>query len=293
MTFQSPVVAGGGALIRNAIHSPNYVAGSAGWSINKDGSAEFSSVTLRGTLTVNKASDRIVIGDPAFANPTITAYKNGIAEPATLAGQRPLGSGVTGWSMSSANTVGHNRTQMQVDEDGWRILKGSVVWFGVDYLDAGILSTLNNGVQTWLPVVVKGKAYVGALVDSTVSTTTFVTVTSANNVNVPVIAGRGYRATVRIRVAGSVLNDRVRFIVADGTTQVGQEYLHRITGATGTFVDVEFQVYWAAALTTTIANLNLRMNLGSGTGVITVRVENPNYFMVVEEIGEATVISGI
>lgn len=47
MGFRNSILAGL-TLIREAIRSPNYVAGTSGWSINADGSAEFSDVTLRG-----------------------------------------------------------------------------------------------------------------------------------------------------------------------------------------------------------------------------------------------------
>lgn len=47
--FTNPLVAGT-TLIRTAIHSPDYVAGVSGWTINKDGTAEFNNVTVRGTL---------------------------------------------------------------------------------------------------------------------------------------------------------------------------------------------------------------------------------------------------
>lgn len=47
MPFSNPVV-GGTTLIRPAIHSPDYVPGVSGWSINKDGTAEFNDVTFRG-----------------------------------------------------------------------------------------------------------------------------------------------------------------------------------------------------------------------------------------------------
>lgn len=49
MTFSNPVV-GGTTLIRPAIHSPDYVPGVSGWSINKDGTAEFNDVVIRGDL---------------------------------------------------------------------------------------------------------------------------------------------------------------------------------------------------------------------------------------------------
>lgn len=49
--FKSNVVAGT-VLMRSAIQSPNYVAGTSGWTINQDGSVEFNNGTIRGTLIV-------------------------------------------------------------------------------------------------------------------------------------------------------------------------------------------------------------------------------------------------
>lgn len=49
MPFTNPLVAGT-TLIRSAIKSPDYVAGTSGWQISKDGSAEFNDVTVRGAL---------------------------------------------------------------------------------------------------------------------------------------------------------------------------------------------------------------------------------------------------
>jgi hypothetical protein len=57
MTFSNPIV-GGTTLIRPAIHSPNFVTGVSGWSINKDGSAEFSDLTVRG----DGNGDTVIIG---------------------------------------------------------------------------------------------------------------------------------------------------------------------------------------------------------------------------------------
>jgi hypothetical protein len=45
--FNNPIIGGGGALVYPSIHSPDYAAGSAGWSINKDGTAEFNNVVIR------------------------------------------------------------------------------------------------------------------------------------------------------------------------------------------------------------------------------------------------------
>lgn len=54
--FDNPVVGGQSKLIRSAIQSPNYVAGVSGWTINKSGTAEFNSATLRGLLEIGPAS---------------------------------------------------------------------------------------------------------------------------------------------------------------------------------------------------------------------------------------------
>lgn len=49
MQFQDDLAAGI-VLVRPALRSPGYVAGTTGWTVNIDGSAEFNDVTVRGTL---------------------------------------------------------------------------------------------------------------------------------------------------------------------------------------------------------------------------------------------------
>ncbi len=48
-SFTDPIVGGMGTLIRDAIRSRNYVATVSGWTINKDGTAEFSDIVIRGS----------------------------------------------------------------------------------------------------------------------------------------------------------------------------------------------------------------------------------------------------
>ena len=50
MSFTNSVVGGQGALVRPAIKSPNFVPGISGWTINKDGTAQFTGITLLGGL---------------------------------------------------------------------------------------------------------------------------------------------------------------------------------------------------------------------------------------------------
>lgn len=49
--FNNPIIGGGGALVYPSIHAPNYVPGSTGWTVNKDGSVEFNNGTFRGTVS--------------------------------------------------------------------------------------------------------------------------------------------------------------------------------------------------------------------------------------------------
>lgn len=51
MGFENEVIGGAAALVRAAVKSPNFVTGSAGWQISKDGSAEFNNMTVRGIFS--------------------------------------------------------------------------------------------------------------------------------------------------------------------------------------------------------------------------------------------------
>lgn len=67
------ILAGQGTLIRQMIQSPNYVPGVSGWTINKDGSAEFNNLTIRGTFAgtdfeINSSGIFFYNGAPASGN---------------------------------------------------------------------------------------------------------------------------------------------------------------------------------------------------------------------------------
>lgn len=68
--FANSIVGGVGALIRQYIKSPNYVPGVSGWSINKDGSAEFNNATFRGTVVISASGQELLVynGTPAAGN---------------------------------------------------------------------------------------------------------------------------------------------------------------------------------------------------------------------------------
>lgn len=78
--FRNPITGGQGALVRPAIKSPNYVAATIGWTINKDGTAEFNNVTVRGSVFVVGANGTIV---QITNTPTVALI---LLRPPTVAG---------------------------------------------------------------------------------------------------------------------------------------------------------------------------------------------------------------
>lgn len=71
--FNNSIIAGQGTLIRTMIQSPNYVPGVSGWTINKDGSAEFNNMTIRGKFSgtnfeINSNGAFFYSGVPATGN---------------------------------------------------------------------------------------------------------------------------------------------------------------------------------------------------------------------------------
>lgn len=59
--FAHAIAGGSGALDVAALHSPNYVPATTGWSINKDGSADFTGLTVRGQIIVESSDDGIFV----------------------------------------------------------------------------------------------------------------------------------------------------------------------------------------------------------------------------------------
>lgn len=76
MAFRNPAIAGQ-YLVRPALQSPNYVAGSSGWTVNRDGSAEFNSAVIRGSVSIgNPAGQHAILANPATGDP-LDVYDSG------------------------------------------------------------------------------------------------------------------------------------------------------------------------------------------------------------------------
>lgn len=90
MPFTNPLVAGT-ALVRSAINSPDYVPGVSGWAIKRDGSAEFTRLTVRSFI-----SGRFVDVD-TFSNPdrTVIDFRDGRTATLTLGCRTVLIDGLT------------------------------------------------------------------------------------------------------------------------------------------------------------------------------------------------------
>lgn len=105
--FNNPLT-GYTALRKPAIESPNYSAGSAGWTINQDGSAEFNNGTFRGTVTASvfEGTDYIQNSSGTFYYSGTPALGNLIASIAPAAGTDGFGNHyVSGFAVYSAGAL--------------------------------------------------------------------------------------------------------------------------------------------------------------------------------------------
>ncbi len=97
MPFRNPLVAGA-ILIREAIQSANYALGSAGWSINQDGSAEFNNVVIRGAVIAGSLVAQNGAGDKVSVVPDAPSYISDTTSPGILferAGETGDGASIT------------------------------------------------------------------------------------------------------------------------------------------------------------------------------------------------------
>jgi hypothetical protein len=102
--FSNSVVGGAQKLIRQAIQSPNFLTGIAGWIVRKDGSAEFNNLTIRGSFfgvnfILNSSGAFFYSGAPAAGNLIISiapaagtdGFTNAYKQHITIYGSIPTG----------------------------------------------------------------------------------------------------------------------------------------------------------------------------------------------------------
>jgi hypothetical protein len=96
--FNNPLTGLNGALILPQVKSPNFVTGVSGWTIKKDGSAEFNNLTIRGTFfgtnfIVNSKGVFFYSGAPANGNLVISLA--GVAGTDSFGNVYPQGLNIT------------------------------------------------------------------------------------------------------------------------------------------------------------------------------------------------------
>lgn len=128
MAFRNPILAGS-VLVRAAIQSSNYAAGSAGWQISRSGAAEFNNVTIRGGQ---------VVGGTALYYSGTPAAGNLIASVAAAAGTDAYGNkflaGVASYTSTSFAQVNNGQ-----------FLCGAMISGSPDVNDAGGIITSSGG----------------------------------------------------------------------------------------------------------------------------------------------------
>lgn len=74
LTWADPVAAGDGSLIYPALKSPNYVPGTTGWALDRNGNIDLNNATIRGELTVTGTGDSMIEIDSSSGLPLISLY---------------------------------------------------------------------------------------------------------------------------------------------------------------------------------------------------------------------------
>lgn len=80
--WANPIAAGDGSLIYPALKSPNFVSGSTGWTIRRDGTFELSGGVFRGEIEVDGPNNANIKINAIAGFPTINFYPDDVGPPA-------------------------------------------------------------------------------------------------------------------------------------------------------------------------------------------------------------------
>jgi len=144
--FANNILGGAANLIRKAIRSPNYITGVSGWTINKDGSAEFNGLAIRGTF--NGTNFLINSAGAFFYSPT-EAAGNLVASSANAAGTDQFGdhylAGQSSYQGGTATSVAAGVISFYTGSlaGGWALAATQQFFSGLILMSTG-LETQNN-----------------------------------------------------------------------------------------------------------------------------------------------------
>jgi hypothetical protein len=123
MEFQDEL-AGGVVLVRPALQSPGYVAGTSGWAIKIDGSAEFNNVTVRGTLQ----SNNYVAGTSGWKlDQAGTAELNQLTARGTVQSSNYV-AGTSGWQVNTSGSAEFNQLTARGTVQSSNYVAGTSGW---------------------------------------------------------------------------------------------------------------------------------------------------------------------
>lgn len=111
--FNNPIIGGAGALVYPSIHSPGFIHSVTGWTINKDGSAEFQNLQIRGTFAGN---DFILNNAGFFLYQGAPGPGTLILAAASGPGKDQFGNAYSGPGIAISN-VGGGQNEIQVRPD--------------------------------------------------------------------------------------------------------------------------------------------------------------------------------
>ena len=189
------------AKIGSEIRSTNYVAGSAGWIINKNGAAEFGAASIRGQLTASQIDTRnLTIKD---ANGTVLFGAGTQLPVAQITG---LGSLATQSSVAAANVSGlgllATRDEVLIGQHVkvYNPLTDSIATVGItDFVN--VLSKISsNNISSFMEGAAIGNAYIGNAAVGTLSI-------EGNAVTVPAVANAFAQVNVERHALANVLSN--------------------------------------------------------------------------------------
>ncbi len=133
------------AYIGNIIQSTNYVPGSAGWRINKDGTAEFRNVTVRGNVEASSLKANTAMVNTAHINDlavtTLKIGNNAVTVPVTYTTASAFNSWSTGYAeIGSIYVNPEGGTVILMCSANWQLTNASSVWIRIRHSSGAVIT---------------------------------------------------------------------------------------------------------------------------------------------------------
>lgn len=330
MTFSNPVVGGeNGELIRRSIQSPDYVAGVSGWTINRDGSAEFNNVTIRfdlatGSIVVGPSTGpqvviKVTTDGGLIEFPTNETYEK-ISDPPSIfsdsldASQRiqlKLTSGITDGNNSDAyvnltsgevttglNGIAHIGVSGALDFSEVEITEDYIYLNAAESRTGRELLVSTNTADSNYPIrIVGGRVSNGASTTTLVAGDTEVTSSSitpflTNGVAYKVDVQMQTRQSVGASAAGTQLYNWKLWDGAVGGTQLDSTIETWNTSVGNSLSTVRFAFVFE--YTGVTGAKTLRLSCADGAGADTLQVQtNTRTYILIERIGDPSQITNL